>query len=387
MTIDLCVRIPDSLTISTYPLATSVIDHGAIARNLERVRAASGADVMAVVKADAFGHGSVEVARTALAAGATWLGVATVDEALALRAAGITAPVFAWIVDPWVDLGAAIRAGITLSCANAETLLAIRQAAATAGTRADVHLEVDTGMARGGSTEELFGRLCTIAARAERVDYVRVTGVWSHLALAALPGQASVDGALVTFRRAVATARAASLNPRTLHIANSAAALAHPETALTLVRTGAALYGIETVESRDFALEPALRLTSRVTQLREVAAGTGVGYLHRFRTMDATTLALVPLGYGDGVPRALSALGNVTINGQRCPIRGAISMDQLVVEVPPSVRLGDEVVLLGSALRNEPTAAEWANLTGTIAHEILTGLGSRITRTHARGAA
>jgi len=374
--------LPPLRPTSSAPLVERTVDLGAIRRNIGRLRTASGRDVMAVVKADAFGHGAVEVATTAVEAGATWLGVATIDEALALRAAGIDAPVFAWLVDPWCDLEAAIRAGITLSCANVETLLAIETAAIDTGKGVDIHLEIDTGMARGGAAPATWDDLCFIAARAERGRLVRVTGAWSHLALAARPHEASVADAVAAFERAVAEARAAGLDPTELHLANSAAALAHPVTGFTLVRAGAAVYGIETVEGRSFGLEPALRLTSRVTQVRDVDAGTGVGYLHRYRTTEPALLALVPAGYGDGVPRSLCHGGWVSIGGRPRPVRGAVSMDQLVVEIDTTVNLGDEVVLLGAGDAGEPTVLDWAASADTIPHDILTGLGRRAPLVH-----
>jgi len=365
---------------SPLPLATLTVDHAAIARNTARILERSGVPLMAIVKADAFGHGAVEVARTVLDAGATWLGVATVEEALELRAGDIHAPVFAWLVDPWTDLESAIFARITLSCANVETLRAIENAALALGITADVHLELDTGMARGGSTPELWPALCAEAALVERSGGVRVTGIWSHLALATVPSSDSVTPQLEAIFAAQRVAARAGLSAQLVHLANSAAVFAHPTAALSMVRVGAALYGIDTVSGVASGCEPAMRLTSRVTQLRAVAADVGVGYLHSYRTTAPTTLALVPLGYGDGVPRSLSHGGSVSIGAGRFPIRGSISMDQLVVEVDATVALGDEVVLLGSADRGEPTAAEWAALVGTVPHEILTGFGRRITR-------
>ena len=337
---------------------------------------------MAVVKADAFGHGAVEVARTALTNGATWLGVATIDEALALRSAGIDAPVFAWLVDPWSDLAGAVGAAITLSCANLETLVAIEHAASAVNRQADIHLEIDTGMARGGSTPSAWDDLCFVAERLQRAGSVQVSGIWSHLALAARPGAAAVADAVDAFRTAVTTAEAAGLTPAELHLANSAGALAHPETGFTMVRAAAAVYGIETVEGTTFGLEPALRFTSRITQLRAVPALTGVGYLHRFRTRHDTVLALVPVGYGDGVPRSLCDGGWVSIAGRPFLVRGTVSMDQLVVEVDDTVELGAEVVLLGSAAAGEPTVQDWSALAGTIPHDILSGLGPRVMKNH-----
>lgn len=365
------------------PLAESIIDHSAIVRNLARLRATHHAKFMAVVKAGAFGHGAVETAHTAVAAGAEWLGVATVEEALELRDSGIAAPILAWLIDPWCDLAAAVAADVTLSCANIETLDAVAAVAARTGRPAAVQLELDTGMARAGATGESWSGLCAAAATEEKAGRVRVTGVWSHFALASDPEPASIAAAAAAFEDGVAIARAAGLEPQDVHLANSAATLAHPETALTMVRCGASLYGIETVDGQTHDLEPALRLVTRVTQLRRITAGTGVGYGHRFVARCDTTIVLLPVGYADGVPRLLGGLAEVMIGGIRYPMVGAISMDQITVDVGDAdVALGDEVVLLGNAASGEPDAAEWASLASTLPHEILTGLGSRITRRH-----
>ncbi len=373
----------DSRGAPAPELATRIVDLAAIARNIGRLRSRTGKDVMAVVKADGFGHGMVESARTALAAGAAWLGVATVDEALALRSAGIDAPVLCWLADPWTRLEAAVSAGITVSCANIETLAAVADAAARTRTQALVHLELDTGMSRGGAHVSTWDELCGAAATAELRGDLRVTGVWSHLALAADPDPLSTESQRLAFESGVARARELGLAPDQLHLANSAAALEHDSTWFDVVRCGASVYGIETVRGRTHGLEPAMRVVSRVAQLRRVGTGTGVSYNHAYVTDAETTLALVPVGYGDGVPRGLSHGGAVVIGGLRHPIVGAISMDQLVVDVGDTpVALGDEVVLLGSPALGEPDAQEWADVTGTIAHEILTGLGGRMIRRH-----
>jgi alanine racemase len=357
------------------------VDHDAIRRNIARIRAISGVKLMAVVKADAFGHGAVDVARTALAAGAEWLGVAAIEEALELRAAGIQAPLLVWLVDPGCPIQDALGAGIAISCANRETLRAVVDAAADSGTTAEVHLELDTGMARGGAAPEGWADLCAAAAEAERSGILRVTALWSHLADAANPDPSSVSTAVERFEQGVAVARAAGLNPVEVHLANSAGALEHPPTVFTMVRCAAALYGIETVVGRTHGLEYAIRLVSRVIQLRRVAAGTGVGYDHTFVSPRDTTLALVPMGYADGVPRALGGRGEVVIGGARLPIVGTISMDQLVVDVGDApIGLGDEVVLLGDAAAGEPDPAEWAAIAGTLPHDILTGFGARVER-------
>jgi alanine racemase len=376
--------IPDSsVSDAIRPLAESIIDHAALVRNLGRLRSTNGAKFMAVVKAGAFGHGAVETARTAVGAGAEWLGVATIEEAVELRKAGITAPILVWLIDPWCDLPAALAARITLSCANVETLNAVASAAARSGVIADVQLELDTGMARAGSTDELWDKLCAVAVAGEASGEIRVSGLWSHLALANIPDATSIEGPLHAFERGVAAARALGLDPDEVHLANSAATLAHPETALTMVRCGASLYGIETVDGESHGLEPALRLLTRVTQLRRVPAGTGVGYGHRYSPARETTLVLLPVGYADGVPRSLGGLAEVVIGGIRYPMVGAISMDQITVDVGDAdVAIGDEVVLLGNPADGEPDAAEWARLANTLSHEILTGLGARIKQRH-----
>jgi alanine racemase len=359
------------------------IDHAAIAHNLGVLRRHADTALLAVVKADGFGHGALAVARTALAAGVEWLGVATVDEALALRRGGIGAPILAWLVDPWTDLDGAVAAGITLSCPNVPTLESVLAAARRTGVPADVHLEVDTGMARGGAAREDWPELCRRAAQVQRLGPVSVTGVWSHLGTASTPGWGAVARPHRAFVAAVELARAEGLAPSVLHLANTAATLAHPRTAFDLARCGAGVYGIDTVRGRPHGLRPALRLTTRVTQLRHVGAGVGVSYDHAYVTPRATTLALLPAGYADGVPRALSAGGTVTLAGTRRPVVGAVSMDQIIVDVGEApVQLGDEAVLLGDPAAGEPGLGEWAALAGMLPHEILTGIGSRVVRRH-----
>jgi len=359
------------------------IDHAAIAHNVRILRRHANAPLLAVVKADGFGHGAVAVARTALAAGAEWLGVATVEEALELRRAGIAAPVLAWLVDPWADLDAAVRARITLSCPNVPTLESVLAATRRTGVAAEVHLEVDTGMARGGAGRYEWSELCRRAAQVQRLGPVTVTGVWSHLGTASTPGWRSVSRPHTAFVAAVQTAREKGLTPTVLHLANTAATLAHPRTAFDLVRCGAGLYGIDTVRGRSHDLRPALRLTTRVTQVRRVAAGVGVSYDHAYVTSRATTLALLPAGYADGVPRALSGGGTVTLAGARRPVVGAVSMDQIIVDVGEApVHLGDEAVLLGDPAAGEPGIGEWAALAEALPHEILTGIGARVSRRH-----
>ncbi len=372
----------DQSTPLPVSLNRRIVDHNAIRRNIARIRDVSGVKLMAVVKADAFGHGAVDVARTALSAGAQWLGVATIEEALELRSAGIVAPILAWLIDPRCALDVGVRNNIALSCLNVETLRAVAEAAVRVGATAEVQLELDTGMARGGAAPDVWHELCLAAAEAEQAGTVRVTGVWSHLANATNPSPSSVEDAVTDFERGVGVALDAGLQPAERHLANSAAALEHPATFGTMVRCAASIYGIETVVGRNHELEYATRLTSRVIQLRKVPAGTGVGYGHAYVTPHETTLALVPIGYADGVPRLLGGKGEVVIGGARLPIVGTISMDQLVLDVgTATVRLGDEVVLLGRKADGEPDPAEWADLVGVFPHDVLTSFSTRVERT------
>ena len=363
------------------PFNTLRVDHDAIARNIRLIAARAGTDIMAVVKADAFGHGAVQVSRTALAAGATWLGVATIDEALELRSAGITAPVFAWLIDEWCDLDGAILADVTLSCANVSTLDALAAASDRVGVIPRLHPELDSGMSRGGSSPDDWVELCARAAVLERAGAIEVSGVWSHLATASDPGSYAVQQAQDALIHSIGTAFGEGLRPTEFHLANSAGALAHSVPGMTKVRAGAGIYGIEVVDDRTYGLEPAMTVTSRISQLRTVSAGTPVGYNRSYVTTRAATLALVPIGYADGVPRALSNRGCVAVNGVRCPIRGIVSMDQLIVDVTHAdAQLGDDVLVLGNGQDGALTASEWARIAATIPHEILTGFGRRITR-------
>lgn len=364
-------------------LATRIVDHAAIAHNVRTLLAVAARPVMAVVKADAFGHGAVQVAVTAVAAGATWLGVATLAEALELRDAAIESPTLAWLVD--ADdrelLEAAVARGISLSCSSIDTLASIVEASRKTGVTAQLHLELDTGMARGGATVRTWPELCSVARAAERDGTASVEGVWSHLAFASSPGPDSVARPVSELLTGLAIAQSKGLRPTQVHIANSAGALAHPSSRLTMIRAGAALYGIETVNDASYGLHPALRVTSRIIQLRDAQAGTGIGYEHSYRTSTDVQLALVPVGYGDGIPRALSGGGQVVIRGRLFPVRGRVSMDQIVVEVDSSVSLSDEVVLIGAG-EGEPTILQWSELAQTIPHALLTGFSNRVVRDH-----
>ncbi|GAB3076084.1 alanine racemase [Intrasporangium mesophilum] len=354
-------------------LAEAVVDHAAIAANVRALRAAAGTRLMAVVKADAFGHGAVPVARTCLAAGASWLGVTRIAEALELRQAGIRAPVLAWLFD-LAQASGAVSARVDLAVSSPGDLAAI----ARSGVRPRIHLKLDTGLHRSGCPGEDWARLVTAAAALESAGTVRVAGLWSHLSHGGEPDAVATHRQLLMFRVGIDLARAAGLRPEVVHLANTAAVQANPgPTAYDLVRVGAGIYGIGE------GLRPALTVRSRVVQVRRVAAGRGVGYDHVGRTTRDTHLALIPVGYADGLPRAATGRARIWVGGRLVPLIGQICMDQVVADLGPEpASVGTEVVVLGPGDRGEPTARDWAGWSGTNEHEIYTGLGARVVRRH-----
>jgi alanine racemase len=362
------------------------VDLAAITANTRRLDELAGrASVMAVVKADGYGHGLVPSARAALAGGAAWLGVAFLEEALALRAAGVDTDVLAWLFAPHEDLAAGVAAGIDLGVYDEAELAAVRAAAVATGRTARVHLKVDTGLSRGGSRPEAWPDLCRAAAR---TDGVEVVGVWSHLVAADAGPDSPVTRAQIgAFDEALAVAARAGVEPEVRHLGNSAATLTAPATHYDLVRPGVSLYGLCPVPQlgspADFGLRPAMTLASHVALTKRVPAGSGVSYLHRYTTDRDATLALVPLGYADGVARAGSGVLPVQLRGRRRTVVGAVCMDQFVLDVgDDEVAAGDEVLLFGPGDRGEPTAKEWADALGTIDYEVVTRVGVRVPRTY-----
>jgi alanine racemase len=365
--------------------AEVTIDLAAIRHNTARLRqAAPGAELMAVVKADGYGHGMVPVARAALAGGATSLGVCTLEEAFTLRQAGITAPVLAWLLGPGLPLHEAVSAEVDLSAASVVQVRDVAAAGTRAGRPAQVHLKIDTGLARGGATPADWPALVEAAAKAQADGTVEVVGVWSHLAYADAPTHPTVDRQLSTFEEGLAVAARSGLHPRYRHLANSAATLTRPDTHFNLVRPGIALYGLSPLSDDTFGLRPAMTARARVMLTKRVPAGQGVSYGHTYHTASDTTLAVVPLGYGDGVPRAASNSGPVALGGRRRTIAGRVCMDQIVLDCGDDpVTAGDVAVLFGSGVDGEPTADDWARATGTINYEIVTRFGgSRVARVY-----
>ena len=364
------------------------IELGAIRDNVAALvaRAAGGAGVMAVVKADGYGHGLVPSARAAVEGGAAWLGVAFLEEALAVRQAGIDVPLLAWLTTPGEDVAPAVAADVDLGVYDLAQLEAAATAARAAGRPARVQLKVDTGLSRGGATPADWPELCAAGAKAEASGEVRVTGLWSHFAFADGGADHPVNGAQArVFAEALEVADRAGLRPEVRHLANSAATLTAPATHYDLVRPGVAVYGLSPVPQlgapADYGLRPAMTLASTVALTKRVPAGSGVSYLHRYVTERESTLALVPLGYADGVPRSATSVGQVQLRGARRTIAGTVCMDQFVLDLgDDEVAAGDEVLLFGPGDRGEPTAQDWAELLGTINYEIVTRIGARVPR-------
>ncbi|WP_214108761.1 alanine racemase [Acrocarpospora catenulata] len=362
--------------------AEARVDLDAVRHNVALLAArAPGAEFMAVVKADAYGHGLLPCARACLEAGATRLGTAYLREALALRAAGITAPVLAWIIPPGEPLEEAIRQGVELSAGSRELVDEIAAAARSAGSTVRLHLKIDTGMSRGGATLATWGGLVDRALAVQAEGLVEIVGVWSHFACADIPGHPSIDSQLAAFEHAI---KHPGLSGAVRHIANSAATLTLPQAKYDMVRCGIAVYGLSPVpELGDFGLRPAMTLTARLALVKRVPAGSGVSYGHLYHTAGETSLGVVPLGYADGIMRSATNRVQVLAGGRRRTIAGRVCMDQFVLDLGDDLLTsGDEVVLFGPGDENEPTCQEWADSLGTITYEIVTGIGSRVPRVH-----
>jgi alanine racemase len=378
-------------TASPPARADALIDLDAIRDNV-RVLAerARNAAVMAVVKADGYGHGLVPAARAAVAGGASWLGVTTVDEGLDLRRAGLEEPVLAWLSVPgdrWAD---GLRAGIDLSANATWTIDEIATAAQRTGLTARLHLKIDTGLGRGGAARQDWPELIDVALKAEAAGCVKIVGLWSHFAYADEPGHPTIGRQIAAFQDAVEFAEGRGVRPEVRHLANSAATLTRPQAHFDMVRPGIAVYGITPVPQQGppsiFGLRPAMTLRARVILTKRVPAGHGVSYGHQYRTSTPTTLALVPLGYADGIPRSATNVGPVFAGGIQRRIAGRVCMDQFVLDVgDDQLSAGDEVVLFGSGDRGEPTAEDWARALDTIAYEIVTRIGPRVPRTYLGG--
>lgn len=376
---------PISLTPGT--LAEAVVDLGAIAHNVRVLREHAGsAQVMAVVKADGYGHGALRVAHTALAAGAAELGVATVDEALALRTDGICAPVLAWLHPPGIDFGPALLDDVEIAVSSLRQLDEVLDAADRTCRTATVSVKVDTGLNRNGVPAEQYPSVLAALRPAIAAGAVRLRGLMSHMVFADQPDNPVNDLQAQRFGEMLSYARDQGVRFEIAHLSNSSATMSRPDLAFDMVRPGIAVYGLSPVpELGDLGLIPAMTVKCAVALVKSVRAGEGVSYAHTWIAKQDTTVALLPIGYADGVFRSLGGRLDVLINGRRRRAVGRICMDQFLVDLGPGpvdVAEGDEAILFGSGTNGEPTAQDWADLLGTIHYEVVTSPRGRIARTY-----
>jgi len=366
--------------------AEIVVDLDAIRDNVSTLKRRVGEPaLMAVVKADGYGHGLLPAARAARAGGAEWLGTAVLEEAVALREAGDTGRVLTWLATPGEDYTPAIERDIDVTAYTVAQVDAIAAAARSLGVRARLQLKVDTGLGRGGATETLWPAVVEAAADAEQSGAVQVVGVWSHFACSDEPDHPSNDAQEKAFAQSLAVVDAVGLAPEVRHLSNSAGALLRPWAAYDLVRCGIATYGLspapDVVTSAELGLVPAMTARARLALVKDLPAGHSVSYGHTWTAERDTTVGLVPVGYGDGVPRHASSKAHVLAAGKQRLVAGRVCMDQLVVDLEGDrAEAGDEVVLFGSGVDGAPTAQDWAEACGTISYEIVTRTGGRWVR-------
>jgi alanine racemase len=371
-------------TVGARPRAEAVVDLDAIAANAAALREhVGGRALIAVVKADGYGHGIVEAARAARAGGADWLGVALLSEALRLRETGDTGPILSWLAVPGERYDEAIRADVELTAYTVDELLEIATAARHTGSTARVQLKIDSGLGRGGAVPDDWSQVVERAVALRADGLVDVTGVWSHLACSDEPGHPSIAAQTKEFEAGLAYAVDAGLEPQHIHLANSGGVLATPSTWYSMVRPGIAIYGVTPFAdgTSPVPIRPAMMLRARLALIKQVGAGHGVSYGHTYVTASDTRLALVPLGYGDGVPRHASSRAEVQLGGTRHRIAGRVCMDQFVLDIGDApAEVGDEVVLFGDGADGSPTAHDWAVACDTIGYEIVTRIGPRVPR-------
>lgn len=371
---------------------TVEVDLDAIADNVSALRARVGsAQVMAVVKADAYGHGLVPAAHAAVRGGATRLGIAQLAEAVTARDAGVAGPLLTWLYAPGADIAGALDRGIEVTVGSGWQLEAVVAAARASGRAAPIQLKVDTGLARGGalldSEDSAWHELVAAVAPLAAEGVVELGGIWTHFVYADSPDHPTVRGQQDTFHDAVDIAQRAGLRPGLQHIANSAATLTNPSAYLDLVRPGLAVYGLSPVPDlgapEDFGLREAMRVTARLSLVKRVREGQGVSYGHTWHAPKDTVVGLIPMGYADGLPRAAGNLAPVRVGrAPHTPIAGRVCMDQVTVDLGPDFAgsAGDEVVIIGRGADGEPTAQDWASAAGTINYEIVTRMAPRAPR-------
>jgi len=355
------------------------VDLKAITKNVKWVARGTNAEVLAVVKADAYGHGLVPIAKTALKAGATWLGVALLEEAFVLRKNKIKAPIIAWLTPPGEDFKSAIANDIQLSVPSIKHLKLIEAAGKKAKRRPQVHIEIDTGMSRGGLLEEWSEFLKAIV----KAD-VDVIGFWSHFARADEPGHSFNKKQEILFNKRLLELMSAGIIPKYVHFSNSAATLTNSAVHNQIVRLGISMYGLSPDvnsmgSSSDLGLVPAMCVKAEIHLVKDVKKDSPVGYGGIEVTKKDTKLAIISMGYSDGIPRQTSNKAGVFIGGKRAPIIGRVSMDQFVVDLgkDSKAKAGDIAVVMGG---KGFSIDEWAKAAGTINYEIVTRIATRVPR-------
>jgi alanine racemase len=362
-------------------LRTITIDLEVIAANYKTLKKLTGGQVLAIVKADAFGHGMIEVSKKLESIGVDILGTADIEEALVIREAGVTSPIMAWLHGKNTQFEDAINHEIQLGASAIETLEKIATTAKKVGKVAKVHLKVDTGLGRNGADLASWPELIKRAVELSASGAIDLVGVFSHLS-----GTSEKDDLeqLRVFEKAIDTATSLGASFKIRHIAASLAALRYPSTRLDMIRVGAALYGIDPSPeaiARDYGLLPAMRVSSEVVHIKKVPAGHGVSYGYLHRTKGESTLALVPFGYTEGFPRVATGKAEVSLNGKKYPVLGRVAMDQFILDLgSDSAEVGDEVVIIGDSTKGEPSAEDLAQAAGTINYEIVTKMGGRAKR-------
>ncbi len=362
-------------------MRTITIDLEVLASNYKTLKKLTGGQVLAIVKADAFGHGMIEVSKKLESIGVDILGTADIDEAVELRQAGIKSPIMAWLHSKNTNFEEAISSDIQLGASAIATLENIATTAKKVGQVAKVHLKVDTGLGRNGADLASWPGLIKKAVELSASGAVELVGVFSHLS-----GTSEKDDLeqLRVFEEAIETAAKLGATFKIRHIAASLAALRYPSTRLDMVRVGAALYGIDPSPeaiTRDHGLLPAMRVTSEVVHIKKVPAGHGVSYGYLHTTKASSTLALVPFGYTEGFPRVATGKAEVALNGKKYPVLARVAMDQFILDLgSDSAEVGDEVVIIGDITKGEPSAEDLALAAGTINYEIVTKMGGRAKR-------
>lgn len=363
-----------------------LIDSAALANNVSTlIEHSRGAELMAVVKANAYGHGLLECARIARSAGAPWLGVAQFNEALALRSDGDSGRLFAWLAVPSDPFDQVVAAGVDLGLSAEWALVKAAEASRLTNSVANVHLKIDTGLGRAGATRADWESLVALALGFQAEGTITISGIWSHFALADAPGDMTISNQLEAFEDAIAVAKRMGVGEVLCHIANSAATLSLPGARFDLVRPGIALYGISpgplVGTAQQFGLKPVMSVRSELSLVKQVPPMTGLSYGHEYRTTSEANVAVVPMGYADGIPRNATNRGPIWCAGTRTTVAGRVCMDQFMVDLGANeATAGDEVVIFGSGENGEPTANEWAEATETIPYEIVTRISPRTPR-------